>query len=457
MSDVILCATDFSEQGQAALAWAGALARRAGGRVELVHVARPYREDSRTVVFDPELADAANVEATTAHLLEVADAAARELGVAVQARVLRGEPHDAILTHARSERARLIVLGTCGLARVERWALGSVAERTVRMADRPVVLVPRRQDPTPWRVGGARTPRVMVALGEHDDVGGLRFAAELRRTGPCDVTCEHLYWPFSEYARLGLTGPRNPLAPDPDVVQNLEPAVRRKMEALDGQGQATVDIRPTLGDTMATLLLAAAERDVDLLVVGTKPRRGLGRRWTSSVAERLTRESRALPIACVPIERREPELGLPNVSTILAVTDLSPLGDEGIPHAYALLRGRGGVVELSHVHERTLPSPAFANDEPTWRLSDAERDSFVRRLRALIPREAEALGITTHVSVVDGGRAAEAIVQASERLDVDMICLASHGRGGLARAVLGSVASEVVQRARRPVYVVRGA
>jgi len=46
-------------------------------------------------------------------------------------------------------------------------------------------------------------------------------------------------------------------------------------------------------------------------------------------------------------------------------------------------------------------------------------------------------------------------MQAAERLRVDAISLGSHGRGGLARALLGSVAEEVVRRSTRPVLVVR--
>jgi nucleotide-binding universal stress UspA family protein len=157
----------------------------------------------------------------------------------------------------------------------------------------------------------------------------------------------------------------------------------------------------------------------------------------------------------VPSEPAAAEEGIPKVRTVLAVTDLSALGNAAVPYAYGLLEGRAGVVELCYVYERALPSPAHAYEVPTWRLSDGERASLVEQLRALVPPEAESLGVTTHVSVVDGGRAAEAIGQASERLDVDAICLASHGRSGLARTVLGSVASEVIQRARRPVFVVR--
>jgi nucleotide-binding universal stress UspA family protein len=455
MSYVVVCATDYSRQADAALAWAGALARRGGGRVDLVHVARPYHEDSRTMVFEAALVDAAKIDATRAHLREVAESASRELGVEVRPHVLRGEPHEEILAHARREDAGLVVLGTTSLVRIERWVIGSVAERTVRMADRPVVLVPRREDPSPWRADAPRPPRVLVALGENDDVSGLRFATDLRRAGPCDVTCTRVYWPAVEYARLGLTGPRNPMAPDPDVVRSFEPAMRRKMEALTGPGQTTVDVRPAWGDTTSALLFAAEACEADLLVVGVERRWRFGRALTSSIAEQVARVSRDLPIACIPREVGRTEEGVPNVRTVLAVTDLSALGNAAVPHAYALLRGRGGVVELCYVRERALPSPSQAYEAPAWRLSDAERASLVEQLRALIPREAESLDVTTQVSVVDGGRAAEAIAQLSERLNVDVICLASHGRGGLAHTVLGSVASEVIQRVRRPVFVVR--
>jgi nucleotide-binding universal stress UspA family protein len=451
MTEVIVCATDFSPQADAALAWAAALARRSGASVDLVHVVRAYLEDSRTLVFEAALVDAANVESATAKLREQAARASRDGGVAIRPHVLRGEPHQVILAHARQEEARLVVVGTCGLASLERWMLGSVAERLVRAADRPVVLVPRLPEQSPWAPGAGRAPRALAGLGEHDDVGVRRFLVDLRRGGPCDITFAHLYWPLVEYARLGLQGPRDPIATDPDVVKSLEPALRRRIEGLPGKGGVTLDIRPAWGDTTANLLVAAEDHEADLLVVGFEHRHGLAK----SIAERLAVQSRYIPIACVPAEPAATVLGLPSLRSVLAVTDFSELGNAAIPHAYALAKGRAGVVELAYVHERPLPSPAFAYEVPEWRLSDLERASLVKNLRALVPAEAASLGITTHVSVIDGGRAAEAIVQASERLDVDAICLASHGRGGLARTVLGSVASEVVHRARRPVLVVR--
>jgi nucleotide-binding universal stress UspA family protein len=467
MNELIVCATDFSPQSESALAWAASIARRDGGHVDLVYVAPAVSKTERILVFDNAQFDAVQLGVDTERLQDAARAAAQEFGISVRPQVLRGEPQEEILRYAREERARMIVLGTGGLAAVDRWMLGSVAERTMRSADRPVVLVPRRPEPAVWTTGGSggerRAPRVVAALGDQDDGSILRFVAGLRREASCDVTFLRLYWPMGEYARLGLQGRRDLFKADPDVVKNLEPALRSKIVGLPGRGAVSLDIRPAWGEPASNLLVAVEDCEADLLVVGAHERHGVARFVTGSIAQRLARQSRYVPIAIVPADATTMArpggtarpAGIPTLRTVLAVTDLSPLGNAAVPHAYALVRATGGVVELCHVHEHALPNPSYAYDPVGPGIAELDRARLLKELRELVPPEAKGLGIATHVSIVDGGRAAEAIVQAAERLDVDAIAMASHGRGGLARTVLGSVAQEVVHRAHRPVFVVR--
>ena len=109
-----------------------------------------------------------------------------------------------------------------------------------------------------------------------------------------------------------------------------------------------------------------------MLIVGAHQRHGLARVLNGSVAERVARHAARTPIVCVPttaaerarqpFPRRRP--GVPRILTVLAPTDLSEMGNAAVPHAYALLRATGGVVELCHVHEHGLPYPAYAYDEP---------------------------------------------------------------------------------------------
>jgi nucleotide-binding universal stress UspA family protein len=57
--------------------------------------------------------------------------------------------------------------------------------------------------------------------------------------------------------------------------------------------------------------------------------------------------------------------------------------------------------------------------------------------------------------IIESGNAAEAISQEAERFDADAICVGSHGRSGLAKTLLGSVAQAVMANSKRPVLIVR--
>src|SRR5213079_1828263 len=72
----------------------------------------------------------------------------------------------------------------------------------------------------------------------------------------------------------------------------------------------------------------------------------------------------------------------------------------------------------------------------------------LQRAGALVPRA------TKTESIVLRGAPAEVIVARAEATSASLIAMASHGRGGIARAALGSVASDVVRHSTVPVMVV---
>jgi nucleotide-binding universal stress UspA family protein len=242
-------------------------------------------------------------------------------------------------------------------------------------------------------------------------------------------------------------------------VRNLEPSLLDRIGTLPGTGATSLSIRPAWGEPAANLLLAAEEGDFDLLIVGSEQRHGLSRIWRPSTARRLIKRALTVPVVCVPAGGRVSPVGelpeLPRFSVVLVPTDLSRVGNAAVPYAYALLGDRGGVIELCHIHTRPLPNPPYSYEQPRDRLTPQQVSGLQAQLRALVPPSAEQRGITTHISVIEGGPPAEAIVQASERLGVDVISMGSHGAGALARVVLGSVAEGVVRTSRKPVLVVR--
>jgi nucleotide-binding universal stress UspA family protein len=121
MADEIVVATDFSPASEPALRVALDYARRLGARLHIIHVRWPGADPGP----DGRL-----------------EALASSAGVPVTTTALAGTPASQIVEYARAHDATLIVIGTHGRTGVSRALIGSVAERVVRTAPCPVLVVP---------------------------------------------------------------------------------------------------------------------------------------------------------------------------------------------------------------------------------------------------------------------------------------------------------------------------
>lgn len=449
----IVCAVDFTDRSRAAAQVAVDLARRAGGSVELVHVMKRGTVDVLALAADAVVLEE-EVRAEIESRLRAESARLSTASVPVTFTICEGDVEPALLARAKETKADLIVTGTHGRSALRRFLVGSVGEEIARCADRPILVVPPVVEGLGPPRGAGQRLRVTVALdGRNESGGALAFVRSLRARVPCDVTILRLYWAPEEFERLGLTGARDLFEPDAAVVADLDRALRLEVGVLPGTGTIAFVIEPSWGDPASRILELARGRDQDLLVVGAESRWGRARLTHPAVAERIAHEASRLPVVFVP-----PPLPLegvkmtPGIFTVLAPTDLSEIGNRAVPYAYSMLT-HGGVVELCYVHERKLPSPPYAYEQTEGKLSDLDRALLEAELRGLVPRDAAARGITTHVTVIDGGRAANAIVQAAERLVADVVVLGAHGKGGV-QALLGSVSRAVVEQSRRPVLVI---
>jgi nucleotide-binding universal stress UspA family protein len=100
----------------------------------------------------------------------------------------------------------------------------------------------------------------------------------------------------------------------------------------------------------------------------------------------------------------------------------------------------GGTVHILHV------------EEPGQTAESHQRS--IERLRQLIPENASGRDVETQLDVASEPSVRAAITAAAERLDVDVVCMGTHGRSGLPGVLLGSVAQAVVERCRRQVLLV---
>ncbi|HEV8717019.1 MAG TPA: universal stress protein [Candidatus Binatia bacterium] len=148
----ILVPCDFSEYAEHAFTWAVGFAEAWGARIVPVHVDPLFA--STAYPGDVLPMERAEIEASvlataTQRLTEFATKKGTSK-VIVETRALLGDPFSAICHTAERERVDLIVMGSHGRTGLAHVLLGSVAERVVRHAPCPVLVVRlRRPAPTP--------------------------------------------------------------------------------------------------------------------------------------------------------------------------------------------------------------------------------------------------------------------------------------------------------------------
>jgi universal stress protein A len=143
----LVCPTDFSEASQKALAEALELAREFTAELVLVHVIPvlpPAPSDPNISFAVPEYERALHVDAER-RLKEIAAQLAGK-GVPVRTAVGHGDAGTEIVRIANDEAADLIVIATHGVTGWRHAIFGSVAEKVVRLAHRPVLTVPAPQE-----------------------------------------------------------------------------------------------------------------------------------------------------------------------------------------------------------------------------------------------------------------------------------------------------------------------
>jgi nucleotide-binding universal stress UspA family protein len=140
---------------------------------------------------------------------------------------------------------------------------------------------------------------------------------------------------------------------------------------------------------------------------------------------------------------------------ILVATDFTETSSHAIDWAIELAARLGSAVTILHAYE--IPVIAFpeggliATAEVAARLSDTATEALNKTVESYQGRGVPVDGLLRE------GMPSEEINAAAEQLDADIIVIGTHGRRGLARALLGSVAETVIRTAHRPVMSIHAA
>lgn len=290
----VLCPTDFSDVSARAETYAAALARHYDASLHLLHVdppmpvMAPYGEipvDARMFEEQREVAEAELVKA---------GARARAGGVTVETTMKGGHPAREILALADRAQADMLVIGTHGRGGVEHLLLGSVAEKIMRKAACPVLVVP----PGAPGDSDALFSRILCPIdGSAASAHALTYALSLAQETDGHVTLLYVVEPVpaagefgaldvEEYRRAGEEHARKVLR---DAVPD------------DVRTWCRLDERVATGKPSERILDAATTERADVIVMGVRGRGAIDLLAFGSTTNEVIRRAGCPVLAVHPV------------------------------------------------------------------------------------------------------------------------------------------------------------
>jgi nucleotide-binding universal stress UspA family protein len=203
------------------------------------------------------------------------------------------------------------------------------------------------------------------------------------------------------------------------------------------------------GQAAGAVVDYASAHGIDAIVMGTRGARGLERFFTGSTADGVLRTS-DVPTFVVQAVEHAAE---PTFKRVLVAVDDSEASAAAVAYALQLL-GKAGTALFLHV----IPTADLGEKSREYGYDPRPMlDEFRAAAQPFLDAataQAKALELSSE-TYVEEGDAVEEILSAATAHGADAIALGTHGRSGLPRLFLGSVAEGVVSRSAVPVVVLR--
>ena len=223
-------------------------------------------------------------------------------------------------------------------------------------------------------------------------------------------------------------------------------------EALDAVS-VTEEVRRDVSPGPA-ILSYAAEADVDLIALGTHGRRGPSRILLGSVAEEVVRRANR-PVLTVRGEEGDHPAPSPEaIERILVPVDFSDFSREALRAAKEWASLYDATIDTLHVIAEALhPAYYVGGVESIFDMHPDIEETVLERLDTFVAEtDGPGVEVRSHVRV---GNAAPDIVEFVDEEGIDLVTMSTHGRTGLDRFLLGSVAEKIVRHVRCPVVTMK--
>jgi nucleotide-binding universal stress UspA family protein len=212
------------------------------------------------------------------------------------------------------------------------------------------------------------------------------------------------------------------------------------------------------GEVPDALCKEALRSDCDLIVMSTHGRGGLTRMWLGSVADALVRQSSTPLLLVRPPEGEEQflEVEEPKIRRVLIPLEGSLLSEAAIEPALEL----GALFGASFTLLRVIAFPIVAGSylPETVQTNRSILEEVETEARAYLERVRSSLDDGSRqidIDVVVNQQPARGILDYAAANNMDLVSIATHGRSGVERALLGSTADKVIRGANTPILIVR--
>jgi len=247
----------------------------------------------------------------------------------------------------------------------------------------------------------------------------------------------------------------NEIAETKEMVKKLEDIVEKQLnKILDSHSSNDIKIKTEIKRGLSaapTILEYASDNKVNLIVMGTQGRRGLGHLLLGSAAEEVVRLA-PCPVFTIR-ELKEPKPAM-QVNNILVPIDFSNYSEKALAYASEIAQYYNAQLQVLHIIEETM-HPAFSvtGKSSIFDLVPEIKDDSRKRAEKML-EEFVSDKVKSKV-FIQGGRAANDIIEFAKENSTDLIVIATHGLTGLEHMLLGSVTEKVVRMAHCPVFTVK--
>jgi len=238
----------------------------------------------------------------------------------------------------------------------------------------------------------------------------------------------------------------------PQVTEQAEKKAREHLDAVQARAKKEgVDCESAIRegeDSYKYIVDEAAKRHATMIVLGRRGRTGLKRLMMGSVTARVIGHA---PCTVLVV----PKAAQFECRHILVATDGSQYGDVAAAAAVNMAKQLGSrLTALSVVHSESMsPMDIVSSQMQRDLIAEKEMKEAGQNVKK-VKEVAVQAGIKTD-GLIMGGKPSEAIIQTAKDRQADLIVLGSHGKTGVEKLLMGSVAERVIVLSSCPVLVVK--